>query len=164
MSRCPSDGPVLNSILRILSFSWLSYQPPPPLLFKSSFTISALCHFPSSPICLLLVVHAHRHLSSPSLPFHALLTVNLFSLLVLSFTFSPSRPCYLRLHQAIALPFFGIRWCLCTHKKNAQSALLVHVSVSCPPFSHFSYFLPPSQSNFLLSPSLGVSPQAANGE
>lgn len=101
----------------------MSYQPPPPLPFKSSFTISALCHFPSSPICLLLVVHTHRHLSSPSLPFHALLTVNLFSLLVLSFTFSPSRPCYLRLHQAIALPFFGIRWCFCTQKKKKLSQL-----------------------------------------
>lgn len=50
------------------------------------------------------------------------------------------------------------------HTKKTLSQLLVHVSVSCPPFSHFSYFLPPSQSNFLPSPSLGVSPQAANGE
>lgn len=73
----------------------MSHHPPPPLHFKSSFTISALYHSLSLPVCLLLVFHTHRHLSSPYLLFHALLTVNLFSCLVphlavLHFLFFPA--------------------------------------------------------------------------
>lgn len=59
---------------------------------------------------------------------------------MLSFTFSPSRPCYLRFHQAIALPFFGIRWCLCTHKKRSVSSLGSCVCVLPSVFPFFLFF------------------------
>lgn len=112
-----------------LSLQWASFKlnppsielqlivplPPLPLHFKSSFTISALCNFLSLPVCFLLVFHTHHHLSSPYVPFHALITSIWLALscsVSLSFMFSSSPPCYLRLHQAISLPFFGFRWCL----------------------------------------------------
>lgn len=106
-------GHFLNSVLHLLSSGWLSHHPPPPLHFKSSFTISALYHFPSPPVCLL-VFHTHRHLSSPYLSFHDLLTVNAPSR-------CPSQSSHL--HQAIALPFFGFRRCLCTPKLKTLSQL-----------------------------------------
>lgn len=80
-----------------------------------------------------------RHVD-PSLLFLLSICFALSCTISLSFTFSSSPPCYPRLHQVIVLFFFGF-----------QSALSVH-------------FLPPSESNFLASPSLCVSLQAANGE
>lgn len=131
----------------------MSHHPTPPLHLKSSSTISALYHFLSLPV-YHLVFHTHRHLSSLYLPFRALLTsvcLAPWCPVSLSFTISSSPPCYLQLHQAIALPFFGFRWCLCTRKQKTVSSLGSCVCVLplffpffCRRLSPFSYHRPRS--------------------
>lgn len=143
----------------------MSHHPPPPLHFKSSFTISALYHSLSLPVCLLLVFHTHRHLSSPYLSFHALLTVNLFSCLVphlavLHFLFFPSV-----LSTAPSGHRSSFLWIsmVSVHTQGKKHSVSYLGSRVCG-LPAFYRFLLPSQSNFLPSPSLCVSLQAANGE
>lgn len=161
MSRCASNGPLFKLSPPPIELRLIV---PPP---TSSPALQVIFHHFST-LSLSIATSLPSSFSHPPPP--------IFSISILPWSSHRQRPVslsftifplsYLHLHQAIALPFFGFRRCLCTPKlKNTQSALLVHVSVSCLCFPSSSIFLlPPSQSNFLPSPSLCVSPQAANGE
>lgn len=75
MSRCPSDGPVLKSILGL-------YRPAADCLL--SLSLSCCFNGLSLSICTNLFFfffpsHTHCHLSSPSLPPSALSSVDLFA-------------------------------------------------------------------------------------
>lgn len=163
MSRCPTDGPVLKSILGL-------YRPAADCLLSLSLSlslaVSTVYHFPSPPVCFSLPLFFTLTLSpifsiSPS---PLVSNVNLFAR---SRSPSPSLPLLSLIswpHPAIFLlfPLASVS----SHKSLCQLSRSTCPSVTLSLFasSFFPFFFCPP-SNFLLSHSLLVFLlQAANGE
>lgn len=156
MSRCPTDGPVLKSILGL-------YRPTAdcllPLSLSLSLAVSTFYHFPSPPIrfpfCFFTPTATYLlHLSLPLLS----RCQSLWLYRSLSHTPSPSLP---RLSLIWGLIQPSTSFSLASHGVIAQialSALMLHVSLYhclCLPLL-FCFLLSHSPLVFLL--------QAANGE
>lgn len=152
MSRCPTDGPVLKSILGL-------YRPTADCLLPLSLSFSCCFNILSLSISAdpfsLLFFHTHCHLSSPSLPPSSLqVSVSLAVSVPIShsFTFSSSSLSYLRPHPAIYLLFFGLSWCHRTNRSVSSHAPCVSLSLSLSPSSLLL---------FIVSLSSGVSPSGS---
>lgn len=111
MSRCPTDGPVLKSILGL-------HRPAADCLLSLSFAVSTFYHFPSPPICFSSSYsHPPPPISSisPSVSSPMSISLPLSCPISPSFTFSSSSLSYLWPHPAIVLLFFGLSRC---HRTN----------------------------------------------
>lgn len=155
MSRCPSDGPVLKSILGL-------YRPAADCLLSLSLSlaVSMVYHFPSAPICFsssslptptaTYLPHLYLPLLSPaSISLPRLTLLHLLFLLSLSLSHS-----YLWPHPAIFPPFFIRPLTMSSHKSLCQLSD-GRLSVS---LHHSLFFLSLSVQSLIVSLSPGVSP------